>query len=570
MAKESFPDTCIFPDILDCVANPPKKKNWAPGDLEPQPSLSSVLWGEEPEEAGHDVRQPLSESSSGSEADYRGSAQTVFSMGWNSLLDLKKATFWKEGVNSAPEKKKRKYNNTERAAMASYSRQSSAGHFKENGVDPGRLQKLFKLPSCQCANVECFKQFKNSKDLPSFLRTFWNMQKSDQDSMVQLCLATTSESRDKQFTLLDRPVGFKCLAALLGVGTGRLRKGTTSTPDLRHGTRPYMSRPSTWSVDGFLRIAYDSVAETMPDEFIRRGRASQKKKSDLDSDGDSGSEEVASDVENVEEMREWLSTTSAKSTLLPNQVLVRKFLPPGNVMELFEEYKATQQMLGGKPVSYTTFNHVYKERWQDILRFRSQSLFTSCEVCCAFKTQLQDKKLTFEQKLGCLQGYRAHLHDQYCDRTTIWTLQFEGADQHSGILMICTDGLDQAKFALPRDPQLRANAGLAKHQRPRLKVHGVWCYGYTLNISILDDCSRHDSSAIIEMISQAVEDVSWLCQGVFVFNKTSTYQADNTVREAKNQYLLTYIHLAVAKHLFRSACLCHLRKSHTHCRVDQL
>ena len=326
--------------------------------------------------------------------------------------------------------------------------------------------------------------------------------------------------------------------------------------------------------------------------FIRRGRASQKKKSDLDSDGDSGSEEVASDVENVEEMREWLSTTSAKSTLLPNQVLVRKFLPPGNVMELFEEYKATQQMLGGKPVSYltldsikrvfygpytvygcfpkskcllyfgtprvyrcfryTTFNHVYKERWQDILRFRSQSLFTSCEVCCAFKTQLQDKKLTFEQKLGCLQGYRAHLHDQYCDRTTIWTLQFEGADQHSGILMICTDGLDQAKFALPRDPQLRANAGLmlgriqcclsilkflfcnllapphnnsftntpplawsvvlrAKHQRPRLKVHGVWCYGYTLNISILDDCSRHDSSAIIEMISQAVEDVSWSC-----------------------------------------------------------
>ncbi|CAK9093328.1 Uncharacterized protein SCF082_LOCUS43905 [Durusdinium trenchii] len=227
--------------------------------LWPQPSLSSVLWGEEPEEAGHDVRQPLSESSSGSEADYRGSAQTVFSMGWNSLLDLKKATFWKEGVNSAPEKKKRKYNNTERAAMASYSRQSSAGHFKENGVDPGRLQKLFKLPSCQCANVECFKQFKNSKDLPSFLRTFWNMQKSDQDSMVQLCLATTSESRDKQFTLLDRPVGFKCLAALLGVGTGRLRKGTTSTPDLRHGTR--------------------------------------------------------------------------------------------NVMELFEEYKATQQMLGGKPVS---------------------------------------------------------------------------------------------------------------------------------------------------------------------------------------------------------------------------
>ena len=87
-------------------------------------------------------------------------------------------------------------------------------------------------------------------------------------SQVQLCLATTSESRDKKYTLLEKPVGFKCLAALLGVGTGRLRKAATSTPDLRRGTRPYMSRPATWSVDGFLRVAYDSVAETMPDEFL--------------------------------------------------------------------------------------------------------------------------------------------------------------------------------------------------------------------------------------------------------------------------------------------------------------
>lgn len=109
---------------------------------------------------------------------------------------------------------------------------------------------------------------------------------------------------------------------------------------------------------------------------------------------------------------------------------------------------------------YTTFNLVYRERWADVLRFRSRSLFTTCEVCCAFKSQLQDRTLSFEQKLGCLQGYRKHLHDQYCDRTMIWTLQSEGSDPNAGVLMICTDGLDQAKFSLPRDPQLRSNAGL--------------------------------------------------------------------------------------------------------------
>lgn len=65
-----------------------------------------------------------------------------------------------------------------------------------------------------------------------------------------------------------------------------------------------------------------------------------------------------------------------------------------------------------------------------------------------------------EQKLGSLSTYRHHLHSQYCDRSTIWQLQAAGADPNSGILMISTDGLDQSKFALPRDPSLRANAGL--------------------------------------------------------------------------------------------------------------
>lgn len=101
-----------------------------------------------------------------------------------------------------------------------------------------------------------------------------------------------------------------------------------------------------------------------------------------------------------------------------------------------------------------------KTRWRDILRFRSKSLFTECEVCLSFKGQLGNKTLTFEQKLGSVQGYRRHLRDQYCDRTVIWSLQAESSDPSSGVLMISTDGLDQCKFALPRDPEMRANAGL--------------------------------------------------------------------------------------------------------------
>lgn len=112
------------------------------------------------------------------------------------------------------------------------------------------------------------------------------------------------------------------------------------------------------------------------------------------------------------------------------------------------------------PPRYTTFNKVYQKRWKDVLRFRDRSLFTVCEVCQTLKADLSDKGLSFDQKLGALQLYRAHLHDQFCDRTVCWRLQSESADPSTDVLAICTDGLDQAKFSLPRDPQLRASAAL--------------------------------------------------------------------------------------------------------------
>lgn len=47
-----------------------------------------------------------------------------------------------------------------------------------------------------------------------------------------------------------------------------------------------------------------------------------------------------------------------------------------------------------------------------------------------------------------------------------------------------------------------------KYQRPRLKIHGAWAFGYTLNVFIMDENAKHDSSAILEILTQTVEDVT--------------------------------------------------------------
>ena len=88
--------------------------------------------------------------------------------------------------------------------------------------------------------------------------------------------------------------------------------------------------------------------------FVRRGRASHRKK-DLDDEMPSDWEELVSDVENKDELREWLTTQNCKTTLLPHNQLVRKYLAPGTVMDLYERYKSTQAMLGSHCVSCLTF-----------------------------------------------------------------------------------------------------------------------------------------------------------------------------------------------------------------------
>ena len=102
------------------------------------PQQSLVLFGSEPDE---DEAEPGSSGESNDGFDYeayRGKSQTVFSVGWQSLLDLKKASFWKDSGEPQP-KKKRKYNNASRSATASYSRKNSSGQFKQNGIDPEKI-----------------------------------------------------------------------------------------------------------------------------------------------------------------------------------------------------------------------------------------------------------------------------------------------------------------------------------------------------------------------------------------------------------------------------------------------
>ena len=56
----------------------------------------------------------------------------------------------------------------------------------------------------------------------------------------------------------------------------------------------------------------------------------------------------------------------------------------------------------------------------------------------------------------------------------MWALQELALDDLFDLCVMATDGMDQGKYALPRDPHLRASAaaGKLRQNRPRIKVHG--------------------------------------------------------------------------------------------------
>ena len=105
--------------------------------------------------------------------------------------------------------------------------------------------------------------------------------------------------------------------------------------------------------------------------------------------------------------------------------------------------------------------------------------FTQCELCYHYKQSIS-KSTSLEEKLAALLAYREHLAAQYADRAICWTLQELPVDYLSDCIVLQSDGMDQGKFKLPRDPALHAiaSSGLVKAQRPRVTVHGIWAFGF--------------------------------------------------------------------------------------------
>lgn len=135
---------------------------------------------------------------------------------------------------------------------------------------------------------------------------------------------------------------------------------------------------------------------------------------------------------------------------------------------------------------------------------------------------------------------------------------------HLSVLTIVADGMDQAKFRIPRWRRAKVKA-LEKFPRPALHVAGVWAHGHSLHLAISNPDVPKDSNSNIETIARMIDTV--LAQhGTLPLNLH--LQLDNSARENKNQKLFRLLMILVQKGVFRTIQAAFLRKGHTHEDID--
>ena len=71
--------------------------------------------------------------------------------------------------------------------------------------------------------------------------------------------------------------------------------------------------------------------------------------------------------------------------------------------------------------------------------------------------------------------------------------------------------MDQPKWAVPRVRHQVLSKQIAKFERPRTKLQGVWLHGIVLAMYIIDVRQSADGSLIAECLSKALDKMKEVC-----------------------------------------------------------
>ena len=109
------------------------------------------------------------------------------------------------------------------------------------------------------------------------------------------------------------------------------------------------------------------------------------------------------------------------------------------------------------------------------------------------------------------------------------------------VLFICTDGMDQSHWCIPRLRQFRGPKKLDGPgvKRPKCKCQGVWAFYHGLHMYVADANQPHDACMTCECIARTLEQCKIISeQRGQPLSAELVVMTDNTCRENKNSCLM--------------------------------
>jgi hypothetical protein len=243
---------------------------------------------------------------------------------------------------------------------------------------------------------------------------------------------------------------------------------------------------------------------------------------------------------------------------------------------LYWEYQAWCTVKGCPPASFHTFLRAF-QAGRSKLRIRKAGQHAVCDTCIQLKKDI--RKATFpSERQAAIEAYTHHVYEQWLDRQVYahaseLSLQcsqmlaggytLSNMSRSISQLALIADGIDQAKFRLPRI--LIKGHALDSLLRPALHVQGAWCHGFGYHLAVSDADMAKDTNNNVEVIGRLLSHIydrhGGLPLGLHL-------QQDNTSRECKNQWMINWAAKLVALDIFSWVTLSYLTTGHTHEDID--
>ena len=280
--------------------------------------------------------------------------------------------------------------------------------------------------------------------------------------------------------------------------------------------------------------------------------------------------------------------------LLDVKGLPVRFLPPGRPRDIYWQFlcwcENLKSGMGGlslvtsgvsladdtarnfTPASWTTFWRTWNEEWRSVLKFRQKSQHTRCDKCHELEERMRASRCNAHEKLAIAKLMRAHLREQFLDRSiyhsTRWLSRHHPSDN---VMTLIIDGMDKTKFRIPRYKLHKLPKFLEKHYRPHLTCMACICHGWMTNIFLADENIDTGGNMMCEIVLRMVARVLEMCRtSGRDFPKHIVIVTDNTVALAKNSVTFNLMAWLTSRGLASTIDLWNLREGHTHEDIGSL